>query len=349
MPTYTHGGDIYDGGPVRLDFSANINPLGTPAPVLRAAREALAACACYPDIYCRALRGALGAAYGIAPARILCGNGASELILALWACLRPRQTLLPVPAFSEYARAARLFGGTVWAHRLRDEDDFAVTARLLETITPEVNIVALCNPNNPTGRLCDPVLLREILLACRHAGATVLLDECFIEFTHGQSLLPLLGEFPNLLVLRALTKSHAMAGLRLGMLFGADEALLERVAGHLPPWNVSGPAQAAGIAAVARHGWMEATRRVVDEERVYVSGALAALGLTVYPSDANFLLLRGEATLAARLREHGIVVRSCADYDGLDARYIRIGLRKRAENEMLISAIDSVQLGRESG
>jgi threonine-phosphate decarboxylase len=136
-----------------------------------------------------------------------------------------------------------------------------------------------------------------------------------------------------------------MAGLRLGTLYCSDERLLSGVAEYMPGWNVSGVAQAAGIAALAEDGWMENTRQIVESERDFMTAALGGLGLTVYQSDANFLLLRSERPLCEPLRARGILVRSCMNFTGLDERYIRVGLKTREENKALLRAVSEVLNG----
>jgi threonine-phosphate decarboxylase len=171
------------------------------------------------------------------------------------------------PTFSEYERAAVLFGAKVCAHPLLEADGFALTEGILAELTAQADILFLCNPNNPTGRLVDPDLLCKIAKTCRDNGTLLILDECFIDFTRGESMLAQLGEYPNLLILRAFTKTYAMAGLRLGTAYSSNERLLSRVVDFIPVWNVSAVAQAAGIAALTQTDWIENTRRIVESER----------------------------------------------------------------------------------
>lgn len=342
MRRYEHGGDIYANEGMVLDFSVNTNPLGMPESVKQAIIDHVPGYASYPDPSCRALRSALAAQHGLKPSMVLCGNGSTELIFALCACIRPGRTIVLAPTFSEYERSTALFGGQVCRHLLGEADRFALTESILAELTPETDMVFLCNPNNPTGRLIDPALLRKIAEVCRHHATPLILDECFIDFTAGESMLPLLKEYPNLLILQAFTKIYAMAGLRLGTLYCADERLLSRIADFSPAWNVSGVAQAAGVAALQEHDWIEKTRRTVENERAFMAEALSGLGLAVYRSDANFLLIKSDRPLYQPLKARGILVRSCANFTGLDERYIRIGLKTHDENTALLRALSEV-------
>ena len=345
MLPYDHGGDIYGGEKIRVDFSVNTNPLGMPEPVVRAIRDGTDQDVRYPDYRCRALRRALAERYGVSEESILCGNGAADLIFRICACLRPRRVLVPAPTFSEYGRSAALFGAEIEEYPLREENGFAVDSGILAAVTPGTDLMFLCNPNNPTGRLCDPALLEEIVLQCAENGTTLVVDECFIEFTEGRSLLPLLAENPHLLILRAFTKLYAMAGLRLGYLLCADTALLDRIAAHGAQWSVSTVAQRAGLAALAETDWAEKTRAFVKVQRHWLADELTKLGLKVYPGQANYLLLRADRPVHQALLERGLMVRRGGTFHGLDETFFRIGVKTPAENQLLIDTLREVLHG----
>lgn len=345
MLRYEHGGDIYGNAEIRLDFSVNVNPLGMPEAARRALFASVDAMERYPDPQCRALRQALAEKYGIAPEAILCGNGAADMIFRVCACLKPKKALTLAPTFSEYERPVKLFGGEMAEYRLKEANGFALTHDILEALTPDVELFFLCNPNNPTGRLTPFDLLRRIVAACAKNGTLLMMDECFLEFTDGPSMAPLLREFPNLLILNAFTKLYALAGLRLGYLLCADTALLSRVAAFGAEWSVSTAAQAAGLGALEEPAWAERTRSLVQGERNFMRENFTMLGLTVFPSDANFLLLKSPVPLHEPLKKRGVLVRNCANFTGLDEQFIRIGLKAREENEELLQALQEVLHG----
>lgn len=344
MQPYDHGGDVYGGTRPKVDFSINVNPLGMPAQVMEALSPDPAADARYPDPACRALRSALANHFSISEENILCGNGSADLLMRLCAALRPKNVLLPAPTFSEYSRCVRLFGGTVKEFPLSENNGFAIPDALADAVTPDTDMVFLCHPNNPTGRLCPPQLVAKLADRCRDTDTYFVVDECFLPFTDGVSALPLLAEHPRLLILRAFTKIYAMAGLRLGVLLG-DAALLARIAPYGAQWSVSTVAQRCGIAALTNEDWIPQTRQFIRIERQHLASALSALGLTVYPSDANFLLLRAPIPLAEPLKQHGLWVRKCHNFTGLDPHFIRVGIQNPAENDLLIQSIQEVLHG----
>lgn len=335
-----HGGDIYGGG-ITLDFSANTNPLGTPPSVLAAITQALPQLHRYPDPYCRALVKAIAEFHRIPESYILCGNGAAELIYACCAAIKPQIAVEPAPAFAEYTLALAYMGSKVERYLLRQDSALDLDENFpafLEKVQPE--LVFLCNPNNPTGRLISPALLKRTLLYCRETGTRLLLDECFLDLSDdGISMLAYLRDFPQLLILKAFTKSYGMAGVRLGYCLCADSALLEKMAGTSQPWNVSALAQAAGVAALRETEFLRQTRTLICTERPWLAERLMELGFWGCPSKANYLLLHGPEGLEEALRQQGIAIRNCANYHGLGDGWYRIAVRRHEENELLLAAI----------
>ena len=350
-PLRSHGGDIYRNA-VTLDFSANVNPLGTPEPVRRAVREAAERLAAYPDPEQQQLRQALSAHHGLPAEQILCGNGAAELIFQFAAAVRPRQALLPVPCFAEYAAALEAVDCRVTPLLLSRADGFALRADLPRRITDTTDALILCNPNNPTGRLIERPLLEDILRRCRQTGTQLLLDECFLDFTEegeAASLLPLLRPGDPVLVLRAFTKMYGMAGVRLGYAVAGDPALPQEMRRRSQPWNVSTPAQAAGLAALGCRAFVEQTRALIRTERARMQRELTRLGLEVLEGAANFLLFWAAPGLREKLLKQGILIRSCASFPGLDDTAYRIAIRTRPENEQLIAAIECILMEDNDG
>ena len=178
-----HGGDWMgyreQFGRDALDFSANVSPLGLPKGVADAITAALPQADRYPDPLCRTLRAALSEAEGLPADQILCGNGAADLIFRLALAVKPRRALVTAPTFAEYATALETVGCTVERFTLNEANDFAVTEEFLDAIVPGVEIVFLCQPNNPTGQLASPALVRRAAERCAACGAVLAVDECF--------------------------------------------------------------------------------------------------------------------------------------------------------------------------
>ena len=320
-----------------IDFSANINPYG-PHP---AVREALAHVPIdrYPDPEVLALRRALSHQLHQPISHILAGNGASELIglVALAFLEAGDRVLVAEPTYGEYARAARMMGAEVVVWRALPEDDFAIRpqeiASWLGRTSPRVAF--FCRPNNPTGQ-CLPLdaLARWTL---RHPSTLFVVDEAYLPFARGAaSALELAA--PNLLVLRSLTKSHALAGLRLGYAVG-PEPIIDALRSVQPPWSVNALAQAAGVAALQQQEEIEETLVRLQEDVRALRHDLHRQGWRPHPSATHYFLLPvGDAAqVRQRLLGRGIVVRDASSF-GLP-HHIRIAARTPAENARLLEAL----------
>ena len=344
-----HGGDWAgyraEFGCDALDFSANVSPLGLPAGVAAAITNALPTADRYPDPLCRELRAALARAEGVPADWILCGNGAADLIFRLALAVRPRRALLPAPTFAEYEAALQTVGCAVQRVFLREENEFAVTEEFIDAVTPETDIVFLCQPNNPTGQVTPPALVERLVRRCAECGAVLVVDECFLDFLPDRDALTakqLLRDAPQLIILKAFTKLYAMAGVRLGYALCGDAALLEKMRGAGQPWAVSSLAQAAGLAALQETAYAGAVRALIAEQRPRMAAGLRALGLRVMDGQANYLLFRATPDFGEKLRRRGAVVRSCANYPGLDAAWYRTAVRTAEENTRLLQIMGEI-------
>ena len=346
----THGGDWaayeMEYGALPLDFSASISPLGLPEAARAAAAAALEHADRYPDPLCRRLRAALSEHHGVPAERIVCGAGAADLIDRLARTLRAKRALIPAPTFSEYERALRAAGSAVTRFPLAKETGFALPDAFSDAIGPGVELVFLCQPNNPTGLLTEPELTHRVLRRCAEVGAVLVADECFLDFAESParySLAAALAQWKKLVILKAFTKTYAMAGLRLGYALCGDAALAERLQGCGQPWAVSAPAEAAGRAALGDADYVLRLRKLLQAERPRVAEALTGLGFSVLPGAANYLLFySADHALGEKLRCRGILLRDCADFPGLGAGWYRAAIRTRAENNALIRALREV-------
>ena len=339
---YPHGGDRYS-RPIRLDFSVNTNPYGPLPEVVEAALGSRGELDHYPDPYCRELVRAIARKEQLPEEYILCGNGAAELIDLYVRALRPRTALEAAPTFSEYRRSLTAAGCEVRDVVLTRESGFVWEESVLSRLDEEQpDLLVLCNPNNPTGRLISPSLLDRILSLCDERGIAVLIDECFIDLAdRRESRTTDLARYPGLMILNAFTKSHSLAGLRLGYCMTTNSRLLARMSRLSQPWNVSVPAQRAGVVAAGRCDFLIESRAKIYEQRAALSAGLKDLGLEVLPSEVNFLLFRGPIELDAELEREGILIRNCANYHGLSNGWYRIAVRPE-ENKVLLNTLSAI-------
>ena len=323
---------------IKLD--ANENPFGPPPGVA----EALAAFPGfhrYPDPAARALRAALAEYTGAHAERIVVGNGSDELLdLVCRLFISPGDRVITCePTFGMYAVAARLNGAAV--RDVPRRADFTVDVEPVVQAAAQAKLVFLCIPNNPTGTTLAETDLRRIIAATPHG--MVVVDEAYAEYA-ATNCLPLTGEYPNLIVLRTLSKFCGLAGLRVG--YGVfPPAVADQLHSIRAPYNVNGAGQVAGRAALANRAWLAETVALVKAERTRLAHALAAVpGLTPLPTDANFFLVRvvgGRApTLYEALLARGIMIRYFTRPDLRD--YVRISVGTPEQNTALLAALHAV-------
>jgi threonine-phosphate decarboxylase len=346
-----HGGDIFRNQGIRLDFSVNTTPLGMPDAVRAALVSRIDDYGRYPDPLCQELREAFSRAENVPAERIVCGNGAADLIFRLCLAYRPKHTLICAPAFSEYGRAALLAGSRITRHVLRGEDGFMLTETFLDDFSGGVDLVMLCNPNNPTGKLLAPALLEKILAKCRAQNALLMIDECFLPFTGAA---PFRDHFDDrcpgsLAILGALTKTYSLAGIRLGFLLADSAEFAAKIMDTGQAWSVSAPAQYAGLAALGIPEWIAEARKIIDAERPWLEAELRALGFTAVESAANFILFRTETPLLGPLKKRGILIRTCGSFPGLDNAWYRIGIKKHGDNAELVAALRNILQEEDNG
>jgi threonine-phosphate decarboxylase len=293
------------------------------------------------------LRGELASYHSVNSALVVCGNGASDLIYRIVQCLRPARGLVCDPCFGEYARALQQ-GGAAVDHYALPGPAFELDEGICGQINTQTGIVFLANPNNPTGLLCPPAVLERIARRCQEVGSVLVLDECFIEMVDDpqqHTMLPQLANYSKLVILRAFTKAWAMAGLRLGYMLCSDAGLAAAIANTGQPWCVSAPAQAAGIQALRSSGYLQRLRQLLAQERARLRRGLEAVGITVLGGQANYLFWRtpaGSGDLYELLWQRGILVRSCANFAGLDGSYYRSAVHLPAQNDQLLEALEQV-------
>ncbi len=365
MSRPVHGGNlVWAAGLARcsprelLDFSASISPLGPPHSVREAIQAAFSSVVAYPDPDYGELREAIAHHHKIPIDHILPGNGAAELLT--WAARdlasnlsgRSRRCFLASPHFSDYDRALKAFGCNPQNISLLNASGWHLEnwdADLLKHTPKEIHLqdcgLLLNNPHNPTGALFERKRVRALL----SAFGTVVVDEAFMDFLppeREQSVIDWVDEFPNLVVLRSLTKFYSMPGVRLGYAV-AQPKTLQRWQTWRDPWSVNTLAAAAGIAAIQDTAFQQQTWQWLEEcsAQLY-KGLLALPGLTPLKSAANFFLVGCEvsATELQRLLlvRHRIYIRDCMSFEALGDRYFRVAVKTLEDNRRLLTALADV-------
>jgi threonine-phosphate decarboxylase len=345
-----HGGQLrqiadHFGIPVSqlLDFSSNINPEGPPAAVLSCLRASLdnpSVITNYPDLDEIELRQCLARYAGIRPENIAVANGFVPLLDAVLQTLPIRRCHVPVPAFVEYRRTLERSQVKMIPHILEPDSGFSIT----DLFSQSCDAILLANPQNPSGVLTNRDTLLRLAEETAARDIYILLDEAFIDYCPETSLTREIDRFPNLIVFRSVTKFFGMAGLRVAYAV-ANAKLCERVQESIAPWSITSLASFAASLAVQDETYARQTIALNKPRRDQMRAAIGKLGIHVYPSAANFLLLHLPGSIDCRqlwerlIREHHIVLRHCANYEGLSDRHLRAAVRAESENGRLVEAL----------
>lgn len=340
-----HGGEIYN-KIVSDDFSVNLNPKGCPEQVLAAARNSLIKAGCYPDIYQEELRGTIARLENVLPDNIICGNGASELIMCAIRSINPKEAVIATPGFYGYEHCLNAQKAHITKVRAYDEESgFLLSKSFADYITDKTDVVILANPNNPTGRLVPEKVLMALLEKCNNTGTKLIIDECFLSMSNeGSTLTKYIETYDFLYVIKAFTKLLSVPGIRFGYLVSSKANVLS-VKKMLPEWNVSVVAQETAIVG-AKHlmgtSFISDSRVMINEQRQYLYDNLKNQGIKVFPSDTNFILMYSKVPLYEKLLDKGILVRDASNFDGLKAGYIRVAVKDYEANKRLIEAIEEL-------
>jgi len=306
-------------------------------------------CDHYPDSFSRRLREKIAAFEKVRADWVFCGNGASDVIFRLPRAVQAEKVMLTAPTFSDYERAARSFGADVFRHRLSVTDGFTLDSSFINAVRREKpDMVFVCNPNNPTGKLTKTRLIKDLLNYCRQANAWLVVDECFLDFVEQAAEYTsktFLKKYSNLVILKAFTKTFGLPGIRLGYALCADDALISSLYFHGADWPVSNLAQAAGIAALdGAESFIKQTVEYVSTERAAIEKELIRLGYKHFESKTNYVFLQNPYPydLREELDKMGIRIRPCGNYHGLDESFYRIAVSTNQNNFKLISAIEEI-------
>ncbi|MDO8282183.1 MAG: threonine-phosphate decarboxylase CobD [Thermodesulfovibrionia bacterium] len=347
-----HGGNIYRiaeelgvSESRLIDFSASINPLGISDKVKDVINRELNGLVNYPDPDTKMLRHKIAEHNGIDPETIICGNGSTELIYLIPRALKPRKVLIPAPTFSEYERACRLSSKLrVESYELKKENGFEVIPDKFIKAMQGCDMAFLCNPNNPTGHLLEKHDVLMIAEAAKKMKCYLIVDEAFIDFVPEGSVIRDVQENPYLIVLRSMTKFYALTGLRIGYgVFHKD--LIERIKEFKEPWTVNHLAQKTAIAAIADDEYAVETHDLIKREKEFLEKSFQELNIKYLPSSVNYYLLKMEnpERIVSALNAKGILVRDCSNFRGLEGSYIRVAVKSRSDNEMLLKELSKLR------
>ena len=331
-------------------FSANVNPLGL-SPLLKEELSShLDVISSYPDREYKKLRSTIADYCSASPENVLVGNGSTELISLFIKFINPKKALILGPTYSEYEREIALGGGNSMYFPLEEEDNFTLNIdKFIATLDDNIDLIVMCNPNNPTSSAISRSDMRRILDTCLKFHIFVLVDETYIEFTEEYDKLnciKLTQSYNNIVILRGISKFFAAPGLRLGYAVCGNIPLLSKINSVKDPWTINSLAEIAGQLMFSDSDYINASRELISSERKRVTKELSEIdGIKVYPPCANFVLCRIEKEnvdadiLFDMAIRQNLMIRNCSSFPFLDNTYFRLCFMNPSDNDKLIEVI----------
>jgi len=326
-----------------IDFSSNVNVIKNNINFSEVATKISEKIDKYPDIRYKDLRENLGKILEVQSEAIIPGNGATELIYLITKIPRFKKIGIFNPTFCEYERGAKIGGKSI------KELDFKLLKASEDEIDKEIenlDLLILCNPNNPTGEIAD---ISELLKIATNRNIYIFVDETFMDFSEKEniSLIEKSKTLDNIIVLKAITKFHGMPGARLGYIVCYDKELIKELWLFKEPWTVNVLAEEL-VGHIFNKDFEIESKKYYKIERQRLKELYKSIGLTVSESQTNYLLLKlndgfkGTALKERLLLEKGLLIRTCNDFKGLDDSYIRIAIKKEYENNNLFESIKKI-------
>jgi threonine-phosphate decarboxylase len=330
-----------------VDFSSNVNPFDLPNNISDVICASIRNISRYPDRDCEELKETLGKYLNISTENIVLGNGSADIIYRAVYAYRPSSGFILSPTFGEYEKALLSVGAKIDYWELKECDDFKLPVGEVVDRASKLDMVFLCNPNNPTGTLISPNDLKYLAQKLHGRKTILILDEAFIDLTEEHSIINSAVKRKNILVLRSMTKFFGLAGLRLGYAVGSKE-IVKQIQKSGQPWPVNIFAQVAGQIILKNKKFKNDSRRKLLQERDFLYRKLCRIkNIKPFPTAANFILVKIEGHLSAaqlqkQLLKCGLLVRDCSSFRGLNSKYIRIAVRKHEENLRLINELEEI-------
>lgn len=335
-----------------ISFSANINPLGISCKLREELPLHIDAITSYPDREYTSLRKSIGEYIQTDYQNILVGNGSTELISLVIQLLHPKKACIIGPTYSEYEHEILLGGGHACYFQLREEENFCLNKEaLFDTLTSDIDLLVICNPNNPTSSQIPAETMRSILESCREKKIFVMVDETYVEFSENYNdvtSVPLTLHYDNIIVLRGISKFFAAPGLRLGYAICGNKKLLQQMDSLKKPWTINSLAVIAGEIMFQDTAYIRNTFQLISAERKRICSILDRYSsIKYYPPHANFILLRilkenitSEELFEQAIRK-GMMIRDCSSFPFLNNQYIRFCFMNPKDNDALLEVLFS--------
>lgn len=336
-----------------INFSSNVNPLGLSERIKEYLPQKIELIASYPDPEYTSLRESIGNYVKVDPKNILVGNGSTELISLCIKAIKPKKAFILGPTYSEYEKEVTLIGGTSTYYPLLEKDNFQLDiGALIDALPLDLDLLIMCNPNNPTSTSVNSKEIEFILKACQEKNIFVLIDETYVEFSedllHVTSV-HLAQQYKNIMVIRGVSKFFSAPGLRLGYAICSDTNHLEQINRLKNPWTINALAAFAGELMLTDQDYIEATTAYMSIERKKIINALSPWrSVKIYPPTANFILVKllnkemNAHDLFEKLLHQHMMIRDASSFAFLDEYFFRFCFLKADQNDQLLKALGTL-------
>ena len=326
-----------------IDMSSNINPLGTMPGLLDFLKQNIACVSVLPEADASAVQLAFANRYDINPRQVLAGNGVTQFIYALPLVLETRRALILGPTYADYADACKMHAITYEYYHTQASEQFQYNPDKIREYLNRSDTVFICNPNNPTGAMIPKTTLAKL---CReYPDIRFIIDESYLPFViHGDRESMINSGIDNVIIFNSMSKIFAVPGLRIGFMVAAP-SVIQKFQQHWPPWCVNSLAQKAILWLMQRKDATDrfirqTTRFILTEKEQFKALLEDSTGIRQFPSSTGFMLARinGRQTaddVSNMLLRHKILIRNCANFEGLSEQYFRIALKSAPVNRML--------------
>ena len=334
-------------------FSANVNPLGISPKLRETLTEHIDAITGYPERDYISLRRSIGQYIHTNTENIIVGNGSTELISLFIHRICPSNAMILGPSYSEYEHELHLTGAAIHYYQMREADGFKIdTKDLIAQLTPDIGLLIMCNPNNPTSTAITRDEMRIILETCKKNNTYVLVDETYVEFSdryESITSIPLVNDYDNIIILRGISKFFAAPGLRLGYAVCSNHELLADAVSRQNPWSINTLACIAGEIMFTDETYIKQTKELISSERRRMCKDLEKLpNVRFYEADGNFILchilkdgISSGDVFEAAIRQK-LMIRNCSDFPFLGDKYFRFCIMSPEKNDELMQVIRSL-------
>ena len=333
-----------------VSFSANVNPLGISPKLREHLAKHIDCITTYPDREYSSLRQCMADYVGTEKENIIVGNGSTELISLFIQIEHPKKAMILGPTYSEYEREVSLGGGTTVYYPLKEESGFKLdTTHFTSKLDDSIDLLILCNPNNPTSSCISLDDMRTILDVCKEHGIYVMVDETYIEFVEDvvhTSAVSLTAYYNNIIILRGTSKFFAAPGLRLGYAITGNRDLIKSINTRKNPWTINSLAVVAGETMFRDTAYIKATKDLISSERARIYRTFQkSPDFKVYEPSGNFMLVRilkddlTSQDLFDRAIREKMMIRDCSTFPFLDNKYIRLCIMNPEDNDRLLACL----------